>query len=312
MVCIPIFIISKKLKYNYFDQCLFIIQMDVEDTFWNIVKYIPMKHILQLQLLSKQHQQWVHNMPYSIRRERYLRLHNLASSVLSTIIRKYQLININLNYSGIRDDDCRCLDSCETINSYKCYNVTNDFAQHITNCKSLFLSSNCGTPLLQHLTNIQDLYLNHCKQINNNSVKYISHCRRLDITGTNITEEMLPHFVNCYGLVIGKMKISSPSNIKHLKCQIIDLAYTNVDDTIIQYLVGRRIINLHGTNITGKNLDQLKSSQAVNVSRSICVANQPNIYQFRCPLEVVTSYNYYQTLFLRLMYSIHPDFYNYI
>jgi len=251
--------------------------MDIEDAFWNIVKYIPMKYILQLQLLSKQHREWIYNMPYCIRQKTI----KLSRSIfkLESIILKYQLANINLRNSDIYDNDLKILKNCVTINLYGCYNLTDDCTTYIPTCKSLFLSYKCGMNTLKHLTNIQDLYLSGCKLIDDNCIQYISHCRRLDISATQVTEKSLPYLINCYGLAMGQIHITNYNLIRYLRCQIIDLSNTNVDDSVIQYLTNRKIVNLAHTKITNSKLNLLNNCQAVNVSDNVLYnVIQQNIY----------------------------------
>jgi len=284
--------------------------MDIEDTFWNIVKYIPMKHILQLQLLSKQHQQWIHNIPYSIRSKKIIRFERLKNCIQFGItIQKFQLINIDISDLHI-DDNYDFIKKCDIVNTYGC-SFKDEKIKKLSNCRSLFLSFKCDNYHLQYLTNIQDLYLANCMKIDNGSVQYISNCRRLDISGTNINEEILPRLSNCYGLAISGMKILDLQNIKCLKCKIIDLSYTNVDDNIIQYLVGRMIVNLEETNITGQKLGLLKNVRAINVPLN-CMSNQQNLYNVEIKrFNFRISDNYFQTLFGFLMYGVYPDLYNF-
>jgi len=298
----------KKLKYNCLDQCLFIIQMDIEDTFWNIVKYIPMKYILQLQLLSKQHQEWIHNMPYFIR-NKTIRLSKIPQ-IAKIMVTKYQLTNIDLFQSFIHDED---LDfKCTTVNLYACSQLTHKFTKKISSCRSLFLSYKCNMLSLQYLTNIQDLYVADCIEINDECVKYLSHCRRLDISKTMVTEKSLPYLINCYGLAIACMQLTNFKILGDLKCQLIDLSYTNIDDTSIQYLVNRKVINLYQTRVTKNGIHLLNNCQAINVSDNIYRSpNQINVFCTR-----YSRYNFknndsnrFRILFLKLMYDVDPNFY---
>jgi len=166
-----------------------------------------MKYILQLQLLSKQHQEWINRIPHCIKKRNIIQIKTFSQ--LNNIVPKYQFFNVNLIGSFLRDNDLEVLKSCRTINLYNCNYVTNDCTKYIPNCKSLFLSFRCGITALQHLTNIQDLYLFGCKLIDDHCIPYISRCRRLNISFTQVTEVSLQYLTNCYALGISGMYISS-------------------------------------------------------------------------------------------------------
>lgn len=272
--------IEKNEIIIYCDVIICVNQMD-KYMMIEIFKYLPLYNLIKLEVLSK-------FIKCLIRETRWNIVVKLNEDNYLFVTCNYHFIGYNLNNIKINHCHMEYLKDCKII--YLSRSVFNfNYIKFLSNCETIDLSyTNIGGHFFENLVNCKIInladtrvsnhtikYFSKCYAINlsgnmflkNDSMKYLSNVKKINLRHTNITDDGLQYLSECEFIDLAFTNIDG-SGLKYLtKCKkiILDSCW-NLDSRTLKYLHNCEYISLKNKSINSDSFKYLANVKKLNLS----------------------------------------------